>query len=199
MGLACGSVTRAAATSLVATLLACGSAGNSVETFDNSGGAPPPGTSVSFEVVPFSVDAPGGPPLCNSSLTRNELSLLVRKASDIPVVNGDEGCTAGLRAALGDAFSTLTADQAIGIFALSLGGCADRFELTQVYRDQLVLRPWIVILDTALGGKNVACNSAAVAYLQALRISSTAGATSMELYRSRVNPNYPRRPDVPVW
>ena len=205
MNIAIRRVRRMTAVSFVATLLACGSAGNSVETFDNTGGPPPPGTSIGFDVVPFTgMSGFSGPPTDCSALLpslKSKSGLLARAASDSPIIDGSEACTAALRTALVDAFAMLTADQAIGIFVLESGvsPCFRAYEVAGAKRDGLVIRPWIYLLDPTLGARAGACTAEAVRYWVALRFNGAAGATSMELFFGTINPNYPRQPDVPMF
>jgi hypothetical protein len=205
MGLPGGGITRAAAIPLVATLLACGSAGNSVDTFDNTGGSPPPGTSIGFDVVPLTgLNVFSGAAVDCSALLptlKSKSGILARNAPDVPVIGGSEACTTELRTALADAFATLTADQAIGIFVLESGvsPCFKAYEVAGVRRDGLVIRPWIYLLDPSLGARNGTCTTEMVRYWVALRFNGAAGATSMELFFGTINPNYPRQADVPMF
>lgn len=180
---------------LIVSLAGCGSAGDSRGSFDNTGGAPPPGDAIGYRSVSFSLD-----PLCTSQLGSPRLALLARAAADIPVINGNASCSASLRTALADAFSSLAADQALGIFALNLGGCVRSYELARVTRDGLVIRPWVLLHDTTLGASGpVACTADTMVNLNALVFSGAAGANAMEPHLGRINPNYPRNPAVPMF
>lgn len=181
---------------LLVSAAGCGSAGNSRGSFDNTGGAPPPGNAIGFRSIwnsAFSIDVTCTPP---PALPRSPV--LVRAVTDIPVVISS--CSSGLRTALTDAIAALTADQAIGIFSVNLGGCVRSFEIARVNRDGLVIRPWILLHDTTLGaGSPVACTADAISNITALVFDGAAGANALELHLARINPNYPRNPDVPVF
>lgn len=180
---------------LIVSMAACGSAGDSRGSFDNTGGAPPPGAAIGYRSVSFVLD-----PLCTSQLGSPRLALLVRAAADFPVINGNASCSASLRTALADAFAGLAADQAVGIFALNLGGCVRSYELARVARDGLVIRPWILLHDTTLGASGpVACTADAIVNLNALVFDGAAGVNAMELHLGKINPNYPRNPAVPMF
>jgi hypothetical protein len=176
----------------------CGSAGDSASpgTFDNTGGAPPPGGSIGFRSVSFSLNA-----ACLSQLGSTNLSVLARAATDIAVINGNASCSDSLRTALADTFAALTADQALGIYNLNLGGCVRSYEVARVTRDGIVVRPWVLLHNTSLGALGasgpVVCTADAILNLAALVFDSAAGANAMELRIGTINSNYPRNPDVP--
>ena len=188
-------------------IAACGSAGNNSDsqpggTFDNTGGAPPPGSPVSFESVAVALVTPvSGGPLCLSEIASARLTVLARTGADIPVVNGDAACTDSLRTALASTLTALTVDQAAAIFTLSLGGCVRSYEVAQVTRDGLVLRPWVLLHDTTLGASSaVACTADAILGPPVvLRVGGATGANAMEVRIGTVNPNYPRNSAVPVF
>jgi len=170
----------------------CGSAGGT-GTFDNTGGTPPPGSSIGFRPVSFSIDA-----LCMSHFGSTRLAVLARATTDIPVINGNVSCTDSLRTALAGTFAALTADQAVGIYNLNLGGCVQSHEIARVTRDGLVMRPWVLLHDTTLGASSaVACTTDLLLNLNALVFDGAAGANAVELRVGTTNPNYPRNPDVP--
>lgn len=180
---------------LIVSIAGCGSAGDSGGTFDNTGGAPPPGDPIGFRSVSFSLDS-----LCTSQLGSPRFALLARAAADIPVINGNESCSASLRTTLADAFAALATDQAVGIFTLNLGGCVRSHEVARVTRDGLVIRPWVLLHDTTLGASGpVACTTDVIVNLNALVFTGIAGANAMELRLGKINPNYPRNPAVPMF
>jgi hypothetical protein len=173
----------------------CGSGGGlgGPGTFDNTGGAPPSGSSIGFRSVSFSLDA-----FCMSHFGSTRLAVLAREATDVPVINGNVSCTDSLRTALADTFATLAADHAVGIFNLSLGGCVRSYEVAGVTRDSVVIRPWVLLHDTTLGASSpVACTTDVLLNLNALVFDGAAGGNAMELSIGTINPNYPRNPDVP--
>lgn len=183
-----------AAIILAAFVAGCGSAGDTGNhgTFDNTGGAPPPGSAIGFRSVSLSLDA-----ICLAQFGTS-LALFARAATDIPVINGDLSCSENLRVALADTIATLTKDQAIGIYNLGLGGCVRSHEIAGVNRDGLVIRPWVLLHDTTLGARgSVGCTADALLNLYALVFDSADGAKAMELHIGTINPNYPRNPDLP--
>lgn len=189
-------VIRCVAACLVFSVTGCGSGpGGAVGTFDNTGGAPPPGTPISFEAISVALD-----PFCTAQLASALGPLLVRTETDIPVIGGDVACTTSLRTLLAATFAGLTADQAVGIFTLNLGGCVRSYEVAQVMRDGSVIRPWILLHDTTLGASTgMGCTTDVILGIYALRFGGATGANKMELYLAAVNPNYPRDSAVPVW
>ena len=175
--------------------LGCGSAGNSGGNFDNTGGAPPPGTPVAYTAAPFPLDA-----LCTSQLVGPRTAVLARVATDIPTLNGNESCSASLRTALASTFAALSADQSVALFTLGLGGCVRSYEVARVYRDGPVLRPWILLHDTTLGARgSVSCTADFLAIVAALVVDGSTGANAIALSVGSVNPNYPRNASVPVF
>lgn len=187
-------ITRVAAISLVATMLACGSGGGAGGTFDNTGGSPPPGSSAPFERVSVALDA-----FCSATLsTPPSTAALARSGTDIPVINNNAACTDSLRTALGPVFDGLTAEQALAIFAVTYGGCESGYEIARVTRDSLVVHPWILRLDPTLGALNPGpCPASVAAGLEVLRVDGIAGTNAISVQYGTVNPNYPRDADVP--
>lgn len=182
---------RCFAAFLILSIAGCGSAGEG-RTFDNTGGAPPSGNPIGFETVSVALD-----PFCASQLS---VPVLARAEADIPLINGNAGCTTSLRTALAATFAALTADQAVGIFTLSLGGCVRAYEVAGVTRDGLIIRPWVLLHDTALGASGpVTCTTDLIVGVYALRFDGATGANAMELYLGKINPNYPRNATVPVF
>lgn len=185
----------------VATLLACGSGGSSVGTFDNTGGPSPTGTSIAFEPVAFALD-----PFCSSQLGggSGNVALLARAEADIPVINGNEPCTASLRTALAPSLASLATDQGIVILHFIAGGFiplkdAPAYENAGVFRDNLVVRPWIVLLDPTYGASNPGPIPTILwsSGLIALRVNGVTGANAVEIVIRKANPNFPREPNVP--
>ena len=181
---------------LILSIAGCGSAGNSRGSFDNTGGAPPPGNTIGFRTIwnsGFPIDV-----TCTTPPALPRSPVLVRAVADIPAVISS--CSSSLRTALTDAIAVLTADQAIGIFTLDLGGCVRSYELARVNRDGLVIRPWVLLHDTTLGASGpVACTADLISNITALVFDGAAGVNAIELYLGRINPNYPRNSDVPVF
>lgn len=184
---------------LLLLVAGCGSAGGpgGLGTFDNTGGTPPPGSTIGFRLVSLpTLFTPTSSPC--TALGGTRFALLARAAADIAVINGDADCTDRLRAALADTFAALTPDQAVGIYNLTLGGCVRSHEIARVTRDGLVIRPWVLLHDTTLGASGqVACTADAILIVAALVFDGAAGANAMELRIGTINPNYPRNPDVP--
>lgn len=193
-----------AVASAAATLIGCGSGGGAVGTFDNTGGPPPTGTSIAFEPISLALD-----PFCNSQLGggTGSVALLARAEADIPVINGNEPCTSSLRSALAPSLASLSADQAIVILHFVFGGFIPlqdapidaNYEIAGVVRDNLVVRPWIVLLDPTYGASNpgpVPAN-ALLSGLIAIRVNGVTGANAVELVIRKANPNFPREPNVP--
>ena len=188
---------RCFAAFLILSIAGCGSAGEG-RTFDNTGGAPPPGNPIGFESVSVALDTLNAS--CTSQLGSVRFAVLARAEADIPVIDGNAGCTTSLRTALAAAFAALTADQAVGIFTLSLGGCVRSYEVARVTRDGPVIRPWVLLRDTTLGASSPqACTTDVILGVYALRFDGATGANAMELLLGTVNPNYPRNPAVPVF
>ena len=178
----------------------CGSAGgpSGPGTFDNTGGAPPPGSSIGFRSVSLPPLVTASSSTCTGLLGGTRFALLARAAADISVINGDADCTDRLRAILADTFAALTADQAVGIYNLNIGGCVRSYEVARATRDGLVIRPWALLHDTTLGANGqVVCTADAILIVAALVFDGAAGANAMELGFGTINPNYPRNPDVP--
>ena len=190
-------ITACLAVFLTLSVASCGSAGDdgaSGATFDNTGGAPPPGASIGFAPVSYVQD------MCTRQLAATRFAVLARSGADIPVIGGNDTCSASLRTTLADAFAALSADQALGIFTLSLGGCVRTYEVAQASRDGLVVRPWILLHDTTLGAAGpVACTTDLILSLNVLRFDGATGTNAMELQLGKVNSNYPRNPAVPVF
>lgn len=180
---------------LILSLAACGSAGDSRGTFDNTGGAPPPGDAIEFQSASFALDD-----LCRWQLGAASFAVLARAEADIPVIDGDEACTAALRTALSNALAALTSDQALAIFPVVFGGCLQSYEVAAVTRDGLALRPWVLLHDTTWGAVSAQmCTLELGVKIEALVVDGAAGANAIELHSGSINPNYPRNPEVPVF
>jgi hypothetical protein len=155
---------------LILSLVGCGSAGNSGGTFDNTGGAPPPGNAIAFVPVSFTL---GVDVVCMADPRKPRVAVLARASAEIPVINGDDTCTTILRTALAGAFASLTADQAVGIYSLNLGGCVRAHEIAGVTRDGLVIRPWVLLHNISLCAAPAECDRA-IAAIAAIRFDCSA-------------------------
>jgi hypothetical protein len=116
---------------------------------DNSGGPPPDGDSVAFEVVA----EPAA--FCEAQ----DDAALLRSQADMDAWL--EGCSFGddPRAVLEAALAEVEAGETLVIVSAQLGGCLMGFEVSGVFVDSDTLNIWMLKQDSSYGRTQVACTA----------------------------------------
>jgi hypothetical protein len=160
---------------------------------DNSGGPPPAGDPIEFEVAIESPDL-----FCNSFADE---ATLLRSAADVDTfieACGTElvGAESNIAEDLNAEIAELAEGQAVLIVSAQLGGCLGEWRIESIHLDGDVLRPWMLKADSSFGPQQVACDSDIGQDHQVLTVDDTAGVESVELAVGFFNPELPGAPTV---
>lgn len=157
---------------------------------DNSGGPPPAGDTVTFEIAS---EAPGH--FCDSFADE---AYLLRSTEDIDAYL--EACNAfpdgseDIEAALDAEVEALLDGQAVLLVSAQLGGCLGDWHIESVHLDGETLRPWMLKDDGAYGRTDVACTADIGQGHQILIVDDVADAADVELTVGHYNADLPGAP-----
>ena len=158
---------------------------------DNSGGEPPAGETVEFEVAIANAGF-----FCEDT---SDAAHLIKDEAGIDAfieacgeeVLGDE---ATIEEDLIAELALLEDGQALVLVSAELGGCLGPWAVDSVYMDGEILRPWMLKGDSAYGRTDMACTADIGQDHQVLRVDGAAAATSIELTVGIYNPDLPGAP-----
>jgi hypothetical protein len=162
---------------------------------DNSGGEPPTGDPLGFEVL-----TPPGDLFCDA--LADSAALMVDEAGIDAML---EACSVSFDGAenpqpRADLVAALDAGDAgdVLVYAVgSAGGCIGEAWIEDVTLDGEVLRPWMIKEDSSYGRVDVACTTDYGLSNHLVRVSGAEAATSAELHIGVFNPELPGGPESP--
>ncbi len=168
-------------------------------TVDNSGGEPPAGDPIEFEIAIESPDL-----VCESFEDGAEL-IVDQDGIDAFIeacgteLIGDESTIAD---DLALQLAELEEGQGLLVVSAQLGGCLGEWEIAAVHLDADILRPWMLKADTSYGREDVACTADIGQDHQVLIVDAADRVASVELTVGVYNPDLPGAPgadeDVPT-
>lgn len=163
-------------------------------TVDNTGGPPPEGSALAFEVL----DAPDGF-WCQAVI--DDAALITDEASIDALIDACEvdvdGVQTQARQDLLDALNGGDPGDVLVYAEGSAGGCIGQAWIEDVTLDGDVLRPWMLKEDSSYGRYDVACTADFGLSTHLVRVSGAEEATSAELHLGIFNPELPGAPSAP--
>ncbi|MCO4769800.1 MAG: hypothetical protein KDA24_07185 [Deltaproteobacteria bacterium] len=151
---------------------------------DNSGGEPPAGEALQFEVV-------GEPSIfCQAQDSAKFID------SDEDIDSWMEGCTdqEDARADIEAAFAGLLENETLIMVSAQLGGCIQDFDVAGVYLDGAELNVWMLKEDTSYGRNNIACTDDLGEGQSMIVVEGAADAETIEMLVGIWNPELPGGP-----
>lgn len=163
-----------------------------VVTADNSGGPPPEGEPVTFEILDAPQDFWCQAAVDGAILVSDEVSLdALLDGCEVPLEGADRDT---VRQDLLDALNGGEAGDVLVYAEGSAGGCIGQAWIEDVTLDGDTLRPWMLKEDSSYGQVDVACTADWGLSTHLVRVSGAEDATSAELHLGVFNPELPGGP-----
>ena len=162
---------------------------------DNSGGPPPGGDAIDFEVALV------GPSYFCAQMEDQAHLIADSEGLDAFIDSCDPGEAADIDAvdqALGEQLEALEEGQALLVVNTILGGCFGDWRVEAVHRDGDTLRPWVLKADTAYGQQSTGCPADIGQGNEVLVVEGASDATAVELTVGVYNPDLPGSPDEAI-
>ena len=158
---------------------------------DNSGGPPPGGDALDFEVSLV------GPSYFCAEMEDQAHLITDSEDLDAFIDSCDPGEAADSDAvgeALGEQVEALEEDQALLVVNTILGGCFGDWHVEAVHRDGDTLRPWVLKADSAYGQQNIDCPADIGQGNEVLVVEGASDTIEVELTVGIYNPDLPGGP-----